>query len=130
MIADIPAEIRAARLPVLSRSVSSLRQKSFSCSLIYQTQVPLYLSVAGVSEKQANRLFAVCSSFKCVVIPVHCGTLSVFVQSFYHEQLLLPWKSGIEISVLFFSYHFSTVPIRDKYGDCPHRPRAATDIRV
>jgi hypothetical protein len=51
--------------------------------------------------------FILCWPFKCIVIQVRYGTLSVSVQSFFHEQLLLPWKSAIEISVLFLSQQHS-----------------------
>jgi hypothetical protein len=57
------------------------------------------------------------------------ASLSISVQTFFHEQLLLlPWKSRIEISILSLSLQHCAE--RDKYGDCPHRRRAASDVTV
>jgi hypothetical protein len=109
IIVDIQAEIRATHPRIRPRSVCTLRQQRFSCRLIYQTEVPFYTSVGGVSERsERTGSFIVCSPFKCAVrYKCIMGLLSVSLQSFYHEQLLLSWKSGIEISVLFLSLHHS-----------------------
>ena len=55
-----------------------------------------------MSEKRANRIV-----YCMHVDEMHCDTtnpsLSVSIQTVFLEQLLLPWKSRIEISVLSIS---------------------------